>query len=49
VIFVQLILNNFDDKHFSSLVIEQKQWREKKRINTHVSIRDRVVSKVVKK
>jgi len=29
VIFVQLILDNFGDNHFSLLVIGQKQWREK--------------------
>jgi hypothetical protein len=29
VIFVQLILNNFGDNHFSPLVIGEKQWREK--------------------
>jgi len=29
VIFVQLILDNFGDNHFSPLLIGQKQWREK--------------------
>jgi len=52
MIFVQLILDNFGDNLFSPLVIGQKQWREEKRIKkikTHVNIRERVVSKVVKK
>jgi len=34
---------------FFFFVIEQKQWREKKRIKTHVSMKEMVVSKVVKK
>ena len=29
MIFVQLILDNFGDNHFSLFVIGQKQWREK--------------------
>jgi len=29
VIFVQLIIDNFGDNHFSPLVIGRKQWREK--------------------
>jgi len=42
VIFVQLILDNLDDNHFSPLVIGQKQWREKEeeRIKTYVSMRE---------
>jgi len=40
VIFVQLILDNLDDNHFSPLVIGQKQWREKEeeRIKTYVTL-----------
>jgi len=31
MIFVQLILDNFGDNHFSPFVIGQKQWREKEK------------------
>jgi hypothetical protein len=58
MIFVQLILENFCDNHFSSLLIGQKQYRERERkkkeeeeerIRTHESMREMIVSKVVKK
>lgn len=51
MIFVQLILDNFGDHHFSALVIGQKQRRKKEeeRIKIYVNMRENVVSKVVKK
>jgi len=51
VIFVQLILNNFGDNHFSPRdwpkTMESERRRE--RIKTHVSMRERVVLKIAKK
>ena len=52
VIFVQLILDNYDDNHFFSSCDWTKTMereRKRERIKTHVNMREKVVLKVVKK
>ena len=41
MIFVQLILDNFGDNHFSPLVIGQKQWRDRKKKNKNTCVYNR--------